>query len=88
MVIGVVPDATLLRQPGIRFPAIRKVTFPATETEAVIVTDNPFDIESGTDRVTLIAAPELFVIERVVIAAISLPASSFQRPVAVPPLGV
>lgn len=86
-VMGVVPDATLLRQPGMRFPAIRNVTFPATETDAVIVTDDPFDIGSGIDKVTVIAAPELLVINRVLIAAISLPASSLQRPPAAPPLG-
>jgi 23S rRNA A2030 N6-methylase RlmJ len=73
-VIGVVPDAMRFMQPGIRFPAIVKVTRPATETRAVVVIDTPFETIAGIVRITEIAAEELFVIIRVEIAAISLPA--------------
>ena len=72
--IGVLPLATLLRQPGILFPEIVKVTFPATETEAVIVVDDPFASWSATVRVTEMGEAELLEMERVVMAAISLPA--------------
>ena len=72
--MGVVPEATLLRHPLMRLPAIEKVTFPATETEAVTVAETPFDNGSGTVNCTEIGADELLVIVRVEIAAISLPA--------------
>jgi hypothetical protein len=47
-VIGVDPVANLLKHPGIRFPAIEKLTRPATEADAVIVTGVPLLIESAT----------------------------------------
>ena len=87
-VIGVVPLAILFKHPGIRFPAIVKVTFPATETETVIVVEVPLVRESAAVRVTVIGEEELLVMERVVITAISLPAKSTQRPVAAPAEGV
>jgi hypothetical protein len=62
--IGVVPLATLLRHPGIRFPAIEKLTIPATETDAVIVIVAPLDIESATDSPTETGTFELLVIVR------------------------
>ena len=86
-VIGVAPDATLLRHPGMRFPAKRKVTFPVTETETLAVIDTPLEIESGTVSVTVICETELLVIDRVEIAVISFPAESIQRPLAAPPDG-
>jgi hypothetical protein len=72
--MGVVPLASLLRHPGIRLPEIEKVTLPATETEAVIVVEAPFVRGSATVRVTAIGEEELFVIVRLVIDDISLPA--------------
>jgi hypothetical protein len=47
-VIGVDPVADLLKHPGIRFPAIEKLTRPETEADAVIVTGVPLLIESAT----------------------------------------
>jgi hypothetical protein len=64
--IGVDPLATLLKQPGIRFPAIEKVTLPATETDAVIVIEAPLEMESATVRPRDIGTFELFVIVRAV----------------------
>jgi hypothetical protein len=63
-VIGVEPLATLFKQPGIRFPAIVKVTLPATEAEALTVTDVLLLIESATVSPTEICTPELLVIVR------------------------
>ena len=57
-----------------RLPAIVNVTLPAVETEADMVVDNPFESGSATVRVTVMGEVELLVMERVVIAAISLPA--------------
>lgn len=86
-VIGGVPVAALLRQPGIRFPAIVKLTFPATGTTALKVSEEPFETVAGTVRLTAITTPELLVMVRDVIAAISLPATSIQRPRASPEIG-
>ena len=86
--IGVVPVATLLKQPGMRFPAIAKETLPATETDAVMVIKEPFDMESATVSAAEIGVAELLVIVLVDMAAISLPAKSTILPAAVPALGV
>ena len=86
-VIGGVPVAGLLRQPGIRFPAIVKLTFPATGTTAVNVSEEPFETAVGAERLTVITTPELLVIVREVIGAISFPAASIQRPEALPDSG-
>jgi hypothetical protein len=87
-VIGVVPVATLLKHPGIRFPAIVKVTRPATDAAALMVTDTPLETIAGTLRVTVTAAAELLVMVLVEIAAISLPARSIHRPPAAPESGL
>ena len=86
-VIGGVPEAALLRQPGILFPPIVKLTFPGTGTTAVKVSEEPFATVVVADRFTVISTPELLVMDRVVIAAISLPAPSIQRPRASPEIG-
>ena len=65
-VIGVDPVADLLKHPGIRFPAIEKVTLPATETDAAIVIDAPLEMESATVSPRDIGTFELFVIVRAV----------------------
>ena len=85
--IGGVPAATLLRQPGIRFPAIVKVTFPATGTTAVKVSEEPFETVVGAERLTAITTPEPFVIVLEVIGAMSFPAASIHRPEALPDSG-
>lgn len=63
-VIGVVPLATLLKQPEILFPAILKVTRPATVADALIVIEVLFEIESATLSPTDIWKFELLVIAR------------------------
>ena len=62
--IGVDPMATLFKHPGMRFPEIAKVTFPATETIAVTVVDAPLVNWAETVRATEIGTLELFVIVR------------------------
>ena len=72
--MGSEPVADLLMQPAILFPDDVKVTVPAAPTETERVAATPFAMRAGTVRVTEIEAPELFVIDRDEIAAISLPA--------------
>ena len=72
--MGVVPLATLLRQPTILFPAIVKETFPATETVTVRVALTPLINGSGAESEMVIGDVELFEMDRVAIAANSFPA--------------
>ncbi len=73
-VMGSEPVADLLMQPAILFPEDVKVTVPVAPTETERVAATPFVMTAWTVRVTEIEAPELFVMERDEIAAISLPA--------------
>jgi hypothetical protein len=86
-VIGRDPEANFLIHPLILFPPDVKVTEPAAPTETERVAPTPFESSAGTVNETEIAAPELLVMERDEIAAISFPARSIHRPPAAPDAG-
>lgn len=73
-VIGGDPEASLLIHPAILFPLDVKVTVPTAPTETERVAPTPFESSAGTVNETKMEAPELLVIEREEIAAISFPA--------------